>query len=142
MIIILNYSSLKLSLVKGAIWIKVLYEFLESMNKEKIWLHEATKDHIIFSLSRKENIMARQTILKKKKAMYENLMESSLLTHHEVCKVLKHHSSYGYSYEESNDESNREDMSLHEELIIGMWQDKKRFQKDKAYQNYVKAASQ
>lgn len=47
-------------------------------------------------------------------------MESSLLTHHEVCKVLKHQSSYGYSYEGSKEESNREDMSPHEKLIIGM----------------------
>ena len=53
-----------------------------------------------------------------KKAIYENLMESILPTHHEVCKVLKYQSSCGYYYEGSKGESSGEDMSLDEELII------------------------
>ena len=77
-----------------AIEMKVLYESFERINKEKVWLHEATKEHIIFFMSRKENILARQTILKKKKGIFENLVESTLLTHHEICKVLKYQSSF------------------------------------------------
>ena len=34
---------------KRGIGMKVLYESLERISKEKIWLHEATKEHIIFS---------------------------------------------------------------------------------------------
>ena len=75
---------------KRAIGMKFLSESLERISKEKIWLHEATKEHIILSMSRKESVLARQAILKKKKAIYENLMESILSTHHEVCKVLKY----------------------------------------------------
>ena len=90
---------------------KVLYESLERISKEEIWLHEATKEHIIFSMSRIENILARQAILKKKKGIYKNLVESSLPTHYEVC---------GYCYERSKGDSSGEDMSLDEDMIIGM----------------------
>ena len=105
---------------KRVIGMKVLYESLERMSKEKIWLHEATKEHLIFSMSRKENILPRQAILKKKKGIYENLVESSLPTHHEVCKVLKHQLSCGYCYEGSKGDFSGEDMSPDEDLIIGM----------------------
>ena len=89
---------------KRAIEMKVLYESLERINKEKIWLHEATKEHIIFSMSRKENILARHTILEKKKGIFKNLVESTLLTHHKIYKVLKHQSSCGYYYKGSKKE--------------------------------------
>ena len=105
---------------KRAIVMKILYKSLERISKEKIWLHEATNEHIIFSMSRKESILAKHAILKKKKAIYENLVESSLPTHYVVCKVLKHQSLYGYFYEGSKGESSRKDMSLDEEMIIGM----------------------
>ena len=49
---------------------KVLYKSLKKISKEKIWLHEATKEHIIFSMSRKESILARHGIFKKKKNIY------------------------------------------------------------------------
>lgn len=53
------------------------------------------------NISKKENILAKQAILKKKKAIYENLVESSLLTHHRICKVLKH---CGFCYKKSKEE--------------------------------------
>ena len=105
---------------KRAIGMKVLFESFKRISKEEIWLHEATKEHLFFSMSRKENILARHAILKKKKGIYENLVESSLPTHHEVCKVLKHLSSCGYCYEGLKEDYSREDMSLDEDMIIGM----------------------
>lgn len=77
-------------------------------------------DCIIFFMSSKESILAKQKILKMKKAIYENLIESNLPTYHEIWKLLKHQSSCGYYYERSKEESSEEDMSLNEELIISM----------------------
>lgn len=41
---------------KTSIGMKVLYESLERMSKEKLLLHEATKEHIIF-ISIKKSIL-------------------------------------------------------------------------------------
>ena len=78
------------------------------------------KEHIIFSMSKKESIQAKQVILKKKKTIYKNLVESTLSKHHEICKVLKHQLSCGDCCEVSKEKSSEEDISLGEELKIGM----------------------
>ena len=77
---------------KKVIRMKVLYESLKNISKKKVWLHEATKR----TYNQKDNI-------EKEKAIYENLVESNLPTHHEICKVIKHQSSCGYCYEGSKE---------------------------------------
>lgn len=54
--------------------------------------------------------------------MCETLEESSVLTHHKIYKVLKHESKYGFCYEVSKKWSSEKDISLDDELTIGMWQ--------------------
>lgn len=43
-----------------AIEMKVLYEQLERISKETVCLHQVTSEYIVFFISRKENILAKQ----------------------------------------------------------------------------------
>lgn len=56
---------------------KVFCKQLERISKEKVWLPQVMLEHKIFSLSRKESILARQAMFKNKNVTYENLVESS-----------------------------------------------------------------
>lgn len=51
---------LKVLTSNWAIEMKVLYEQLERISKEKVCLHQVTSEYIVFFISRKENIAAKQ----------------------------------------------------------------------------------
>lgn len=68
---------LKLLTSNWAIEMKILYEQLERISKEKVCLHQVTSEYIVFFISRKKIFLLN-------KAMYETLAESSVPTHHKI----------------------------------------------------------
>ncbi|CAK9173969.1 unnamed protein product [Ilex paraguariensis] len=83
--------------IKRSLGLKVLYEHLEKLMKQNIWVVQATTVDLVYTSCRKEtNLINKQRIEQIRKHIFLNLIGGSTRTHKELCRVLKHNSSCEY----------------------------------------------